>query len=48
MAVAAVVLLAIDRAYLDGQIADAVLSLLQWVADSITRWSDDLLRSLRR
>jgi hypothetical protein len=46
--VAAVVLLAVDRAYLDGQITDAGLSLLHWVAGFVTRRSDDLLRPLRR
>jgi hypothetical protein len=45
--VAAVVLLAVDSAYLDGHIADAGLSLLHWVAGFVTLWSDDLLRPLR-
>jgi hypothetical protein len=48
IALAAVVLLAVDRAYLDGQIAYAGLSLLHWIAGFVTRWSDDLLRPLRR
>jgi hypothetical protein len=43
-----VVLLAVDRAYLDGQIAYAGLSLLHWIAGFVTQWSDDLLRPLRR
>jgi hypothetical protein len=48
IAVAAAVLLAVDRAYLDGQITDAGLSLLHWIAGFVTRWSDDLLQPLRR
>jgi hypothetical protein len=48
IALAAVVLLAVDRAYLDGQIADAGLSLLYWVAGFVTRLTDDLLRPFRR
>jgi hypothetical protein len=48
IALAAVVLLAVDRAYLHGQIADAGISLLHWVAGFVTRLSDDLLRPFRR
>jgi hypothetical protein len=47
IASATLVLLAVDRAYLDGQIADAAMSLVYWIGGFITRWSDDLLRPLR-
>lgn len=43
-----VVLFAIDRAYMDGQNAAAIMSLVRWVGMHITGWVDDLLRPLRR
>jgi hypothetical protein len=43
-----VVLFAIDRAYMDGQNADQVMSLLRWIGAIITHHVDDLLRPLRR
>jgi hypothetical protein len=47
-ALAIVILFAIDRAYMDGQTAAAVMSLAHWVGDHIIHWTDDLLRPLRR
>jgi hypothetical protein len=43
-----VVLFAIDRAYMDGQNAAAIMSLVRWVGMHVTGWVDDLLRPLRR
>ena len=47
-ALAIVILFAVDRAYMDGQNADAVLSLVRWMGAHVTNWTDDLLRPLRR
>jgi len=44
---AIVVLIAVDRAYMDGQIAQAAMSLARWVGGFFTQWADDLLRPLR-
>jgi hypothetical protein len=43
-----VALFAIDRAYMDGQNADQVMSLLRWVGVHVTNWTDDLLPPLRK
>jgi hypothetical protein len=43
-----VVLFAVDRAYMDGQNADQVMSLARWAGAVINRNVDDLLRPLRR
>jgi hypothetical protein len=43
-----VALFAIDRAYMDGQNADQVLSLVRWVGVHVTDWTGDLLRPLRK
>jgi hypothetical protein len=48
IALAAVALLAVDRAFLDGRIADAGISSLHWIAGLVTQWSDELLAPLRR
>jgi hypothetical protein len=41
-------LFAIDRAYMDGQNADQVMSLARWAGAIINHNVDDLLRPLRR
>ena len=38
----------VDRAFLDGRIADAGISSLHWIAGLVTQWSDELLAPLRR
>jgi hypothetical protein len=43
-----VILFAIDRAYMDGQNAEQVMSLARSAGGYITRGVDDLLRPLRR
>jgi hypothetical protein len=43
-----VVLFAIDRAYMDGQNADHVVSFVRWVGAQVTNWADDLVRPLRK
>jgi hypothetical protein len=43
-----VLLFAVDRAYMDGQNADQVMSLARWVGAIINHNVDDLLRPLRR
>jgi hypothetical protein len=43
-----VVLFAIDRAYMDGQGAQQVMSLARWAGAIINHGADDLLRPLRR
>jgi hypothetical protein len=48
IALAILVLLAVDRGYLNGQIADMGNSLLHWIAGFVFRWSDDLLRPFRK
>jgi hypothetical protein len=47
-ALAMAVLFALDRAYMDGQNAAQVVSLVRWIGALITHWADDLLRPLRR
>jgi hypothetical protein len=42
------VLIALDRAYMDGQNAALILSLAQRVAATISQWADDLVRLVRR
>jgi hypothetical protein len=41
-------LFAVDRAYMDGQNADQVMSLARWAGAIINHNVDDLLRPLRR
>jgi succinate-acetate transporter protein len=48
IALAIVALVAIDRAYLDGQNTDQVISLVHWAGMHVTNWTNDLLRPLRR
>jgi hypothetical protein len=43
-----VALFAIDRAYMDGQNADKVVSLVRWVGAHVTDWTGDLLQPLRK
>jgi hypothetical protein len=43
-----VALFAIDRAYMDGQNADQMVSLVHWIGAQVTNWTDDLLRPLRK
>jgi hypothetical protein len=43
-----VILVALDRAYMDGQNAAFLLSLAHRGARIINDWADDLMRSLRR
>jgi hypothetical protein len=43
-----VALFAIDRAFMDGQNADHVMSLVRWVGVHVTDWTEDLLRPLRK
>jgi hypothetical protein len=43
-----VALFAIDRAYMDGQNADQVVSLVHWIGAQVANWTDDLLRPLRK
>jgi hypothetical protein len=43
-----VAMFAIDRAYLDGQNADQVMSVVRWAGTHVTNWTNDLLRPLRR
>jgi hypothetical protein len=47
-AVIILVLIALDRAYMDGQNAASILSLAQRVAAAISQWADDLVRLVRR
>jgi hypothetical protein len=47
-ALAVAIFLIIDHAYADGRAADELFSVVQWVGMSISHWSDDLLRPLRR
>jgi hypothetical protein len=42
-----VLLFAVDRAYMDGQNADQVMSLARWAGAIINHNVDDLLRPLR-
>jgi len=42
------VLIALDRAYMDGQNAALILALAQRVAATISQWADDLVRLVRR
>jgi hypothetical protein len=42
-----VALFAVDRAYMDGENADQLMSLVRWVGVQVTDWTDDLLRPLR-
>jgi hypothetical protein len=48
VALAIVVLFAVDRAYMDGQNADQLMSLVRRLGGFINREVDDLLRPLRR
>jgi hypothetical protein len=48
IALVIVALVAIDRAYLDGQNSDQVMSLVRWAGMSVSDWAHDLLRPLRR
>jgi len=41
-------LVALDRAYMDGQNAEILLSLARRAVAAINVWANDLLRSLRR
>jgi hypothetical protein len=43
-----VLLLALDRAFMDGQNAEILLSLARRAARAINVWASDLLSSLRR
>jgi hypothetical protein len=43
-----VVLFAIDRAYMNGQNADHVVSFVRWVGAQVSNWADVLVRPLRR
>jgi hypothetical protein len=47
-AVIILVLIALDRAYMDGQNAALILSLAQRAAAAINQWADDLMRLIRR
>jgi hypothetical protein len=47
-ALAIVVLFALDRAYMGGQNAEHLWSLVQWIGTSIKYWAQDLLQPLRR
>jgi hypothetical protein len=42
------VLIALDRAYMDGQNAALLMSLAQRAAAAINQWADDLMRLIRR
>jgi hypothetical protein len=42
-----VVLFAVDRAYMDGQNADQLMSLARWAGAFINQWVADMLRPLR-
>jgi hypothetical protein len=42
------VLIALDRAYMDGQNAALIVSLAQRAAAAINQWADDLMRLIRR
>jgi hypothetical protein len=46
--VAIIVLFALDHAFLDGQIADQVWSLVVSIGMSLKYWAHDLLQPLRR
>jgi hypothetical protein len=46
--IAIVVLLAVDHAFLDGQIADHVWSLVVSIGMALKYWAQDLLQPLRR
>jgi hypothetical protein len=46
--IAIVMLFAFDRAFLDGQIADHVWSLVWWIGTSLKYWAQDLLQPFRR
>jgi hypothetical protein len=48
IALVIVALVAIDRAYLDGQNSDQVMSLVRWAGTNVSDWAHDLLRPLRR
>jgi hypothetical protein len=37
-----VALFAVDRAYMDGENADQLMSLVRWVGVQVTDWTDDL------
>jgi hypothetical protein len=43
-----VVLFAVDRAYMDGQGAQQVMSVARWAGATINHGVDDLLRPLRK
>jgi hypothetical protein len=47
-AVIILVLIALDRAYMDGQNAALLMSLAQRAAAAINQWADDLMRLIRR
>ena len=42
------VLIALDRAYMDGQNAALLMSLARRAAAAINQWADDLMRLIRR
>jgi hypothetical protein len=42
------VLIALDRAYMDGQNAALILSLAQRAAAAMNEWANDLVRFVRR
>jgi hypothetical protein len=43
-----IVLLAVDRAYSDGQAAHQLYTIVQWIGGIVRDWADDLVRPLRR
>jgi hypothetical protein len=47
-AVIILVLIALDRAYMDGQNATLLISLAQRAAATVNQWADDLMRLVRR
>ena len=42
------VLIALDRAYMDGQNAALLMSLARRAAAALNQWADDLMRLIRR
>jgi hypothetical protein len=47
-AVIILVLIALDRAYMDGQNAALLMSLAQRAGAIVSQWADDLVRLVRR
>jgi hypothetical protein len=48
IAVAVMIFVIVDRDYVDGRGADELFSIVRRLGLSISQWSDDLLRPLRR